>query len=269
MQKELSYLLGVFLGDGSISQKRTFELQTIDRDFAEYTQARMFVCGKNNPTLKEVGRLTSAGKIVYRASLHDAEFCRVIRRFCPDKESLPREFYSWPWTIQKELIEGLMDSEGYVSKYNEHLAGIHTVYQMSVGIGAKNGWLKELHSFLREKGWKIGEITTSILKDGNGFFKFHFNKSDFLSRDLKFNIQRKQSRLDAWRSKFLPGSTTLRGIPKSEETKKKIGDANRGKVVSDGTRLKLAQALEQRTDISRDPKTGRFVRTGNDKVCSA
>jgi len=265
MTKEFAYLLGVFLGDGSIAQNRTFELQTIDKDFAEYTLKRLEVCGRNVPSLKIANRKTSSGSTVYRIVLNDAVFCRSIRESCPDKEHLPIGFHEWSWDLQKEVIEGLMDSEGYVSKYHEHFAGAHKVYQMSVGIGACNGWLEELHTFFQKKQWKVGAVNTSITSSGKEFFKFTFNKSDFLFRDLKFNIARKQKRLDDWRLKFLPGSTTLRGIPKTEEAKRKIGDAHRGKIVSSETRDKMSLAKKLQPP-ERSPITGRYIGTGNDKV---
>ena len=92
---------------------------------------------------------------------------------------------------------------------------------MCIGIGAVDIWLNELHDFLKESGVRIGVITRETLKSGLIFSRFSFNKKSFIDNNLFFTIKRKQDRIKKYIELF-PGSTTIRGLSRTEENCAKI-----------------------------------------------
>ena len=77
MNKDLAYIVGVFLGDGS-AIGRTFSLQTIDVDFAVMVAESMGKLTKNHVLKKEIPRRTKAGHVVYAVVVNDTDLCCVF-----------------------------------------------------------------------------------------------------------------------------------------------------------------------------------------------
>ena len=222
MKKQIAYIIGVFLGDGSISSdNRTFCLQTIDEDFADECLKSLLFLTKNNIKKVELKRHTTANKKVYAIYCSDKVLCDMLMYKTLNRERLPKDFYSWNAEEQKELIAGLLDSEGYVSITRLHEYAGKKVYDMKIGIGACDEWVIELHKFCRDNNIITGCLSSELLKSGKIFRKFIFNKKSFIDNNLYFKIGRKQKRIQNYKIEF-PGSTTTRRIPKTEETKNKI-----------------------------------------------
>lgn len=224
MTKNQAYLIGVYLGDGSIaSDQRTFTLQAIDKDFVEKTAAALQQNSQNKVRLYTEKRLTKAGRPVYCVSVTDVDLCKWLKQISNHRKNLPIDFLHWPKTMTLELISGLLDSEGYVAVCRWHKSGIHEIFDMKIGIGACDIWIYELHGYFRSIGITVGKITREKLKSGKIFSRFHINKKSFIANGLYFNIDRKQARLEKYKTLF-PGSTTIRGIPKTNKSKQKISD---------------------------------------------
>ena len=220
MTKNLAYLVGVFLGDGSIcNDKRTFNLQVIDKDFAEYTAKCLETVSENKVRVIEASRKTRANRTVYAVYLSDVKFCNLLNKLTNQRKNLPVDFDSWQRDKQLELIAGLLDSEGYVSMSNIHTYNGHKVFNMVIGIGAVDTWIYELYNFLKKNGIKVRSLYREKLKSGKIFARFIFNKKSFIEHGLYFKIFRKQQRIENYKVIF-QGSTTIRGIPKTEYTKK-------------------------------------------------
>jgi len=222
MTKDLAYLIGVFLGDGSVqSDGRTFCLQTIDKDFAEACKSSLEKLTINAVRVVEVPRLTSANRRVYAVYCSDVRLCELLRERTGRRLHIPDDWLDWSDGDRKELVAGLLDSEGYVSVTRLHEYAGRKVYDMHIGIGACDPWLTELHAYCVNSGIAVGVVTQEILKSGKKFLKFCFNKKSFIKNGLYFKISRKQARIEEYKVSF-PGSTTTRRIPKTEETKDKI-----------------------------------------------
>jgi len=222
MNKSLAYIIGSFLGDGSIaSDKRTFTLQAIDKDFVEKVKVSLSNLSENSVQMTEIPRKTTANNLVYGIYLSDIKLVTELLTQTNKRQNLPIDFKDWKPDLQKELISGLLDSEGYVSMTRVHSYHGQPVFDMKIGIGACDLWIYELHRFCQEQGIKVGQVTRELLKSGKIFAKFIFNKQSFIDYGLYFNIFRKQQRIENYKLLF-PGSTTTRGIPKTEETKLKM-----------------------------------------------
>jgi hypothetical protein len=244
MEKNLAYVIGVFLGDGSVgSKEKTFCLQTIDRDFAEKTKKSIETLTDNQVSLVEMNRRTRAGRIVYAVYASDVKLCKLLLEKTSNKKNLPIDFITWDKVLRDELISGLLDSEGYVSMTKVHVYNDKPCFDMKIGIGACDSWVYELHQFLLSTGVKVGKITREKIKSGKIFAKFIFNKKSFIDNGLYFNIFRKQQRIENYKILF-PGSTTIRGIPKTNET-----------------RMAMSKFA-----VTRPRVGGKFIKLGNDIV---
>lgn len=222
MNKNLAYIVGVFLGDGTIcSDNRTFNLQSIDKDFVMITAKCLKELSQNKVKTCVMNRKTRAQRKVYAVYLSDVEFCRKLNALTDDRQRLPVDIDKWDKEIQFELIAGLLDSEGYVSMSRIHVYNGRKVFDMKIGIGAVDIWIYELHDLLRRSRVKVGQVFREKIKSGKIFAKFVFNKKSFIENGLYFKIFRKQQRIENYKILF-PGSTTIRGIPKTESTKKKM-----------------------------------------------
>lgn len=219
MNKNLAYIIGVFIGDGSVLQNKMFNLQSIDKDFVDITAMCLENLSKNKVTVTVLNRLTSSNRLVYSVYLCDVKFCRLLREITNNKKNLPIDFERWDRILQLELIAGLLDSEGYVAMSKFHIYNGRKVFDMRIGIGATDIWLYELHRFCRKNGFDVGKITREKIKSGKIFAKFGFNKKSFIENGLYFKIFRKQQRIENYKILF-PGSTTIRGIPNTNYTKR-------------------------------------------------
>lgn len=222
ISKDLAYILGVFLGDGSItSQGYSFCLQAIDKDFVENTYHALNTVTSHTRFVK-LNRATSAGKEVWAVYANDVKLCRELKEITSNRTQLPKDFSSWPREIQHSLIAGLLDSEGYVSFARDHRAEDgRRICQITIGIGATDIWVRELHEFLVKNGYEVSNVLLEKLKSGKVNQKFTFNKQSFVKNGLYFTIARKQVRVEEYKKMF-PSSTTKRNLPISKVTREKL-----------------------------------------------
>lgn len=112
MSPELAYVLGVMLGDGTLSNQNTVRLQAIDKDFVVNFHNKlekwsgMKVC-KIYETLNGKNRHN-----LWNALLNSREANRTLKRFLLD---IDRIMLNAPRKCKIAFLEGLYDSEGSVS----------------------------------------------------------------------------------------------------------------------------------------------------------
>ena len=213
---DVAYVIGVFLGDGSVgTDKRTFCLQSIDKDFCENTLKSLMLMTKNHPRIVQMSRLTTAKRIVWALYLSDVNLCRFLQEITKGRTELPEETHKWSGDCKRALIAGLLDSEGYVGKGRIHYSGAHEVCNLSIGIGACDRWLQQMYALCSSMGIRVGSLITEHLPSGKDFYRFIFNKKSFVDSGLYFTIKRKVNRIEEYKRLF-PGSTTTRNLPKTE-----------------------------------------------------
>lgn len=201
--KSFAYVLGVYLGDGCTtitgrtgpSGTPCFQLGTIDRDFAEATaEALREISDKNvRMNVYAVKKSPNPNHIV---CVCDAELYRVLREDTEQKRVIPG--YVWEWSRENRLafIVGLMDSEGFVAKKTGGTTG--RSYYM--GFKSCDPWVPDFIRLLHGVGIQTGKM--GVEKPRMPGYKtprrFHIKMQSWVDSGARFNIARKQDRVDDW-----------------------------------------------------------------------
>jgi hypothetical protein len=196
--KSYAYLLGVFLGDGCVTTqggRLVFKLNTIDQDFAEAVKVAIEDCGGKAAIYKyEVKKSIKPNHSLWCG---DVQLCQRLLDSTGGRgryKSVLPEFLSAE--CQKALIVGLMDSEGFVAKNT----GRNTGRAYYMGYKSCDVWVDRLKSLMQSVGLKLGK--TGREKPRKPWYKtptrFHIKMQSWVDSGMRFNIKRKQERVDRW-----------------------------------------------------------------------
>lgn len=193
LNKELAYLLGVYLTDGSITEKN-FNLQVIDRDFAERTLTCLKTIRPDSTSfLRERNDNTSWNRqkrYVIKVGL--GEWADWFRSQTNGKHHIPICMDTAQEGIKKWFIAGVLDGDGFITKTKRPES---QQYQYRIGIGGvADGWIyefRELLSLMRVRCNKIEKFKT---KNGRWFCRFTVKPKSFFDAGLFFTIERKRLR---------------------------------------------------------------------------
>jgi len=222
--KSFAYLFGVYLGDGCVSKGRyhCFRLNTIDNDFALATQAALSEVTDYKVTIAKHD--VKRGKPNHALYCGDPDLGKFLVAMTNDKQQLP----AFVWTASRDeklaFISGLMDSEGFVAANSNP-----TNRRFYMGFKSTNCWVPDFVRLLESVGIMVGKISKEKpLKPGyREPSRFTIKMKSWIDSGAKFNIARKQSRVDEWnaagayenRSKFprrLSSETNTQGAPVTE-----------------------------------------------------
>lgn len=267
LNKEVAYLLGVYLGDGSVWDNgcgvKVFGIVASDKDFVEEV-ARCIG--------EVVGNIPNIGINYKHNRKHPYYRCQTSKSALPmwlveqthHKTIIPQIILDSNDVLKKEFIAGLLDSEGYVSLSKRHMYGGHEVFDMQIGFSVQDPWIFEFRDILIKMGIccnSVGRYTSLHVKS-KIMYRFTINKRSFVDSGLYFKIRRKQDRIEHYKSLF-PSSTTKRKIPFTEDHKNKISLSRLNEEFTEEHKYNLSKArkkwLETRGEIKRDGR-GRFVK---------
>ena len=202
--KSFAYLLGVYLGDGCVtranprSEKLCFRLNTIDADFAEATKAALENWATRPVSISKhsVKKSTKPNHSLYCG---DDIFSRGLMHLTAAKQKIP--MYLWDGDASREekleFIAGLMDSEGFVAANKNP-----TNRRYYMGYKSCDPWVPEFIKILESVGIRIGKVQTEKpLKPGyKAPMRFTIKMQSWVDSGARFNIARKQNRVDEWAS---------------------------------------------------------------------
>lgn len=194
--KSYAYLLGVYLGDGCVSIDERgymmFRVNTIDEDFALAIKAALHDVSQKNVTVhKQVVKKSS--KPNYALTCCDQELCKLLIEATGGKKHLPHlAVFVYP----KEVIIGLMDSEGFVAEKTMHKTG--RAYYM--GFKSCDVWVPDFVRLVQSVGLKIGKVSQCppYREHYKVPTRFHIKMQSWVDSGMRFNIKRKQDRVDRW-----------------------------------------------------------------------
>jgi len=167
-----------------------FKLNTIDEDFALAVQAALKHLGYPSRIYKH--DVSKSSKPNYSLWCGSEEICKMLRLVTKCKSQIP--------DMDRHVtavIEGLMDSEGFVAANSNP-----TNRRYYMGFKSCDAWVPELIRLMQSVGLKIGKIQTERpRKPGyKAPTRFHINMQSWVDSGLRFNIKRKQDRVDVWAS---------------------------------------------------------------------
>lgn len=205
LNKELAYLLGVYLTDGSISKQEsfTFSLKAIDRDFVENTlRAYKAINPQCTASVYEQAPRTrywddgrvSKTQIQYCINVGFAKYGARFKEWTGDKHHLPTIIWNAPLQVKRWFIAGIMDGDGWISKTPRPIPSKRSQYRLGIG-GIKDGWVWEFEKLLQKMGVKTCKPEICVDKRKTPFVRFSINNESFTSNGLFFTILRKQNRL--------------------------------------------------------------------------
>lgn len=194
--KSYAYLLGVYLGDGCVSIDERgycmFRVNTIDEDFALAIKAALHDVSQSNVTInKQIVKKSS--KPNYALTCCDQALCKTLLRATGDKDHLPETVVL---VHPKEFIIGLMDSEGFVAEKTQNKTG--RAYYM--GFKSCDVWVPEFVKLVQSVGLKIGKVSKCppYREHYKVPTRFHIKMQSWVDSGMRFNIKRKQDRVDRW-----------------------------------------------------------------------
>lgn len=204
--KSYAYLLGVFLGDGCVTGG-VYVQGTIDKDFADavcaafrdLTEYRATVTYSEKP---KPDRKCSPAWTIY---------CRdrqLASRFVDDtasKTKIPEYVATWDVELRKQFVIGLMDSEGFVAA-NHNSRGYdwqRTNRSYYMGYKSCDVWVPDLIRIMQGIGLRIGKVAQEHKLQQPHYkipTRFHIKMQSWVDSGMRFNIARKQNRVDEWAS---------------------------------------------------------------------
>lgn len=205
LNKELAYLLGVYLTDGSISYQESysFQLKAIDKDFVENS---LNFYKKINPNClatvflqKGIERKWPEGRISkcqdqYCINVGFAKYGQFFKDQTGDKHHIPFIVWAAPLQIKKWFIAGIMDGDGWISKTIRENS---KDYQYRIGVGGvEEGWIHEFYRLLQEIGVQLCKAEIDVRPPRKKpMVRFSIKTDSFAKHGLFFTVKRKQSRL--------------------------------------------------------------------------
>lgn len=196
--KTFAYILGVYLGDGCVtrtaSKKPIFRLNTIDQDFAEAVKDALNDISDVNVYLS-CHPVKKSAKPNWALGCQDAVLCQRLVNDTDSKSAIPDYVFGWAAELKLAFIVGLMDSEGFVGANRNH-----TGRRYYMGFKSCDVWVPDFVRVLNSVGIKIGKI--GVEKPRKAHYKtpmrFTVKMQSWIDSGARFNIARKQSRVDEW-----------------------------------------------------------------------
>lgn len=206
LNKELAYLLGVYLSDGCIASREkpspgcSFRLNTIDYDFADNTlnclNKIMSNCkGNINKYIVKPTGFSKGGREMYSIGVGFTVWRDFFENQTGKKHHIPTVIWNAPLIIKKWFIAGVMDGDGWIAIAVKNRVNP----RFNIGVGkAEESWIWEFKQLLEKLNVKINKpeiIPAGYRNHTIPFVRFKVNTRSFISAGLFFTIERKQKRL--------------------------------------------------------------------------
>lgn len=198
----LCYLLGVYFGDGCVTLRRTnkdgtenrcFTMTVVDKDFRDHVAEQFAVTfPEHKPYLFDYNR---PGRDRTQYSVRVGLVGPWFESMTGKRMSIPAMVYA-SRESRKAFLEGLMDSEGWVSDTTHLNKGY--IY-LQVGVGLTCDLTSEFKRLFEACGIRTGKMHNRVLPNGKVMHQIHLNSADWMASDFGFHCWRKQRKVEAHR----------------------------------------------------------------------
>lgn len=200
--KSYAYILGVYLGDGAVTVRSdknvNFRLGTIDEDFAIATSKALLEVTGRQSKINKVDVYPKSSKPNYDLRCACGDFGLHLKDVTCEKHVIPDFVHQWDDELKREFVSGLMDSEGFVAEGKNRITLTPARYFM--GFGCCDIWFFDFVRILESIGIKVNKVRQETLKSGKTMRRFTIKIKSWITSGCKFNIQRKQRRVDEYAS---------------------------------------------------------------------
>lgn len=198
--KSFAYLLGAYLGDGCVTKMsngryEVFKLNTIDVDFANAVEAALIECGAPSVSVSKHEVKTSKNPN-HSLQCRCEAITKQLVSLTSAKQSLP-DMAEWSRDEKIAFVVGLMDSEGFVAANSNT-----TNRRFYMGFKSCDVWVPDFVRLLQELGIRVGKIAQEVPRKA-GYkvpTRFAIKMQSWIDSGARFNIARKQNRVDEWAS---------------------------------------------------------------------
>lgn len=202
--KDYAYLLGVYLGDGCVTtmsakggryRYTVFRLNSIDPEFVEAAGAALAALGCER--IWRSSHPVSKSSKPNHSLTAKTDICDDLVFDTHAKAKLP-DMDGWSRDEKLAFVAGLMDSEGFVGENK----GNPTNRRYYMGFKCCERWVPEFKRLLDSLGIRSGKIGIEApRKEGYRTPKrFTIKMQSWINSGARFNIARKQKRVDEWAS---------------------------------------------------------------------
>ncbi len=208
----LAYVVGIYLGDGSVWYNKhrnqyIFSLEVVDKDFAEKTRQELEAVIHRPINLHERHKACTRSGITYRLRVYDQNFCAFLKQSTNNKQLIPSFISKGINSLAKNLIEGLMDSEGCIYRYKE----IQPRYKLptyKIQVSMSSSIVDQLAEYLKAYGVSVYARRERPQKSGIPHIEYTLSIVDYAASGIRFNIARKQQQVEDYRKQLLTPSET-------------------------------------------------------------
>lgn len=215
-----AYSVGQVLGDGHIQSYRVqkkgkwYPLQMVrigteDRDALERVRDEVEAVFGPKYAIMDY-RVLKSGKVFYQVHLYRRDIFDFFAINTAMKTKIPDMYFSAPDAVKKELIAGLLDSDGYVShrKFANH-------EQWIVGFAnTKRELVEGMAALLKSLGVKVGKIGETTKGEYRVVYRIAPNIRSFVEAGCYFRVARKAKKLNDCLD-YMLGSETMYAAPSS------------------------------------------------------
>lgn len=204
--EDRGYYYGVILGDGFYEAAPKCSspyvmLKAADRDFVEYWAACVSrLCGKQYSVyMNSASKNDGKHRALWHCKVYNKELLAETIMVTADKTIIPNGIKSGKKEVKMQFLQGLMDSEGFVTMTLTPLKGSN----LRLEFGVSEPWCKEV----RELFGEVGILTTPVTRrkfaptkwcpnQRREYFQFRIDILDYVNAGMTFNIERKRHRLE-------------------------------------------------------------------------
>lgn len=194
LNKEIAYLLGVYLTDASITDCN-FNLQVVDKDFAERTLEYLKTIAPNSTAYLRTRKDNISWNVKDRnvIKVGIGQYAQWFKNQTNNKHHLPLCIWHQSEGIKRWFIAGIMDGDGWISATKRQYDNTKFQYRIGVG-GVEEGWINEFRDLLSQFKVKCNKMERVLTKNGKWFCRFHVNPKSFFDAKLFFTMSRKKDR---------------------------------------------------------------------------
>lgn len=185
--EDFSYLIGSLLGDGCLYVgKNTYQFSITSEDYDFCEKCQIIV----NNIFSKKGRIKTVKKndqiSYYQLVVCSKDIVYFLKEITDNKTKIPHSVYKNK-KFTKSFVQGLMDSDGWISKVNASDGYI----RYRVGFKNISEWTKEFKEMFDILDVKTGKMRkVSNIRSSKKAFDFTINTSDYC-KNIGFRINRK------------------------------------------------------------------------------